>query len=311
MRLLLLLLATVAVSFTLLAIARRGHVRWAAFMLVASLWLLITIFSWTASGLGARAACGYFIVVFIAAMLLGRWIGLITAVLCSAATLFNALVSPHGSGDPIRFWLINSLYLAVVLLLQNLASSSIRDSLSRAQAELRERRQAEAALRASDERFKQLSSLASEGIMIQADGIILDANQAFAELVGYSSPEQLMGKNGLDIIHFTAESRERILAHMRMDLTETYEVEIIKADGTLLSLETDGKDISYQGRRARLVLMRDISERKRAEGELQAHFECSAVCSRCSPTRIGLFRKTVSILVNSRICERPVRRRNN
>ncbi|MBN2400344.1 MAG: PAS domain S-box protein [Candidatus Aminicenantes bacterium] len=267
LHLLLLLLATIAVSFILLEITRRGRVRWAAVLLVASLWLLITYFSWTASGLGARAAWGYFIVVFIAAMLLGRWVGLIVAVLCSAATLFNALLSPDRSGDPIRFWLINTLYLAVVLLLQNLASRSIKQSLSSAQAELRERRLAEAALRASDERFKQLSSLTSEGIMIQADGVILDANQAFAELVGYENTDDLIGKNGLKIVSFTAESQQRIRSHLDEYSTETYEIEIVRPDGSLLSAETHGREITYLGRQARLVTMRDISERKRAEKE--------------------------------------------
>jgi two-component system cell cycle sensor histidine kinase/response regulator CckA len=265
---LVLLLAPILISLILLEITRRGHVRSAAILLVVNLWLLITIFSWTASGLGARAAWGYFIVVFIAGMLLGKWLGIATAGLCSAATLFIALTAPTRSSDPLRFWLINTLFLVIVLLLQNLASRSIRESLASAHNELRERHLAEAELRRSDERFKLLSSLTSEGIMIQEGGIVLDANQTFAKLVGHSNSDSLIGKNGLETISFTAESQQRVIAHMRHGFNEIYEVEIVKPDGSILPAETQGKEISYQGRPARLVSMRDISERKRAEEKL-------------------------------------------
>ena len=138
-----LLLATLAVSLALLELNRRGHVRPAGFLLVLSLWLLFGIFAWTASGLGARAAWGYFIVVFIAGMILGRWMGIVAAAICSASTMFIALAAPVLSPDPVRFWLINTLYLVIVLLLQELAGRSIRESLARAHSELHERQLAE------------------------------------------------------------------------------------------------------------------------------------------------------------------------
>jgi two-component system cell cycle sensor histidine kinase/response regulator CckA len=262
-----LILAIVAFSLAILALTRRGLVRLSGFMLVGELWMLISLFSWTASGLGARAAWGYFIVVFIAGMLLNQWAGIGAAAICSLSTLVIALFAPIRSNDPVRFWLVNSLYLLLVLLLQNLAGRSIRESLARAHRELHERKLAENELRTSDERFKQLSSLTSEGIMIQADGVILDVNQAFAELVNRPDLNGLIGKRGLDVISFTPESRQRILAHMSEKVTEMYEVEIIQPEGSLLPVETHGKEINYFGRTARLVSMRDISDRKRAERE--------------------------------------------
>ncbi|MBE0664852.1 MAG: PAS domain S-box protein [Candidatus Aminicenantes bacterium] len=298
-----LLLGTIAVSLFLLEFVRRGHVRPASFLLVLSLWLLISIFSWSATGLGARAAWGYFIVVFISGMLLGKWMGIAAAGICSASTLGLALGAPIMSPDPIRFWLINTMYLVAVLLLQDLASRSIRASLERAKNELRERQLAETELRKSDERFKQLSSLTSEGIIIQAGGVILDANQAFAELAGYANSDQLIGKNGLEIISFTAESRQRVLANMRVDSTATYEVDIIKPDGSLLSAETHGREINYLGRQARLVSMIDITKRKQSERALQERENMLSSIFRAAPTGIGVVCNRVLTLVNSRICE--------
>ena len=155
-RLLVLLLVSVAVGMFLLDLTRRGHVRLAAFLLVLSLWLLISILSWIAGGLGARAAWGYFIVVFIAGMLLGRWVGMLTAAVCSISTLVIALVAPIVSPNPVRFWLINTLYLVIVHLLQNLAGRSIREALAKTGSELRERLLAQAALFESEKKHREL-----------------------------------------------------------------------------------------------------------------------------------------------------------
>jgi two-component system cell cycle sensor histidine kinase/response regulator CckA len=139
--------------------------------------------------------------------------------------------------------------------------------------DITERKRAEQALQESEERFRQLSSLASEGIMIHEGGVILDANQAFAELAGYSKADNLIGKNGVEIISFTAESRQRIIDSLRTGSTKTFEVELVKSDGSILSAETHGKEINYRRRQASLVSMRDITERKQAEAQREAALE--------------------------------------
>jgi PAS domain S-box-containing protein/putative nucleotidyltransferase with HDIG domain len=131
-----------------------------------------------------------------------------------------------------------------------------------------DRKQSDEALKESERRFRGLSSLTNEGIMIHEGGIIQDANLAFAQLVGYSNPDNLAGKNGMEIIPFTSESRQCVLAHMRSGSTETYEVALVKSDGSIFPAETRGKEIIYEGRPMRLVAMRDITERKRAEERL-------------------------------------------
>ncbi len=196
-----LLLGTVVVSVALLALNRRGHVRAAAMLMVVSLWLLIGLFAWTRSGLGTRAAWGYFIVVFIAGMMLGKWPGIIMAGICSASTLFIALEAPMVSSDPIRFWLINSLFLLVVLLLQDLAGRSIRESLARAHSELRERQLVEYELRKSEERFRIMFESGPIGIVTSDSAMHFQmVNRAFCRMVGYSEPE-LLTMRFQDITH--------------------------------------------------------------------------------------------------------------
>ena len=66
------------------------------------------------------------------------------------------------------------------------------------------KKQAEEALLISEERFRTLSSITSEGLMIRdMEGIILDANDAFAKLTGFSNTEELIGKNVFEVIQFT------------------------------------------------------------------------------------------------------------
>ena len=90
---------------------------------------------------------------------------------------------------------------------------------------------------------------------------------------------------------------------MRVASPETYKVDIIKTDGSLLSAETHGMEIAYHGRQARLVSMLDISERKQAQGALQARENMLSSIFRAAPTGIGVVRDRVLTLVNSRICE--------
>ncbi|HRY29861.1 MAG TPA: PAS domain S-box protein, partial [Elusimicrobiota bacterium] len=135
--------------------------------------------------------------------------------------------------------------------------------------DITESRRAEAALRESEERYRTLASIASEGIMIHRGGEICEANQVFAELAGFSSPQELIGKEGLRMVRFTPESEKKIRDHMRTGTTETYDLELVHPSGRLVPVETRGRDITFQGRPARLIYMRDITERKQAETALR------------------------------------------
>jgi two-component system cell cycle sensor histidine kinase/response regulator CckA len=145
--------------------------------------------------------------------------------------------------------------------------------------DLTEPKRAEAELHQSEERFKSLSSMTTEGIMIHEDGVIVDANQAFANIIGCCDVDELVGKTGLEVLPATPRSREDILVHMRSNSTETYEIELERPDGSTLWAETRGSEIMHRGRGARLVYLRDITEAKQAQAEqerLQAQLRQAA-----------------------------------
>jgi two-component system cell cycle sensor histidine kinase/response regulator CckA len=71
--------------------------------------------------------------------------------------------------------------------------------------DITQRKRAEETLRESEERFRQLSEAANEGIAIHEDGRILEANQALATMYGYELAD-VLGRHALELA--APESRD-------------------------------------------------------------------------------------------------------
>ncbi len=128
--------------------------------------------------------------------------------------------------------------------------------------DISERKAAEEAMRESEERYRQFSEAGFEGIVINIDGKVVDCNSAFARMFGYE-PEDIIGKVPVDLS--PPESHAIIMDHIRRGSEEVYDVMGRKKDGTLFPIEMRGRSIMYQGVKARITAMRDISERVKAE----------------------------------------------
>lgn len=132
--------------------------------------------------------------------------------------------------------------------------------------DITEHRQVEQALRESEERARRLSEVAFEGIAIHDQGVILDANQALADILGYEHSEII----GMPILNFAApESRELISSAIRSGATQPYEAIGLRKNGTRITAEIQAKPTSYQGRAVRVTAVRDISARKQTEAALR------------------------------------------
>jgi PAS domain S-box-containing protein len=134
-------------------------------------------------------------------------------------------------------------------------------------SDITERKQAEEALRESEERFSRLSAVTVEGIVISEQGKVIDANDQYARLLGYE-PGELIGRSIVEMV--APESRDLVMANVRANVPGPYEHLALKKDGSLLPVEIRAQSISYKGRTARVTVIRDMSERKQAEQELRA-----------------------------------------
>jgi PAS domain S-box-containing protein len=129
--------------------------------------------------------------------------------------------------------------------------------------DITERKRAEEAVRESEERFRQLTEAALEGVLIHEDGVIVDANPSLCRMTGYTL-EEVVGGNLLELL-VAPESRDVVTSHMRSGTSDTYYVTGLRKDGSRVEAEVSGRLSTYRGRRARVVAIRDITERKRAE----------------------------------------------
>jgi PAS domain S-box-containing protein len=130
--------------------------------------------------------------------------------------------------------------------------------------ESRDRTQAQAALQSSQERLSSFFHATFEAVVIHNQGQIIDVNQAAESLFGYTKAE-LINKSVLDLA--APEVRHIILQRLQVPSEELLEAIGLRKDGSTFFGEVSGKDIEYQGRPARVVGVRDITDRKRAEQE--------------------------------------------
>jgi two-component system, LuxR family, sensor kinase FixL len=128
--------------------------------------------------------------------------------------------------------------------------------------DITDRKEAEQKLRDSEERFRGLSEAAFEAILVHDGGRIVDVNHALCELSGYSWHE-LVGRDGFDLV--APEYREAAYRNLLSEYTGIYEIECSRRDGGRIPVEVQARSFPYRGRVLRVVAVRDVSERKKAE----------------------------------------------
>ncbi len=133
------------------------------------------------------------------------------------------------------------------------------------QAEVESKREFEA-LKESEERLRALTEASFEAIFLSEKGICLDQNLAAERMFGYTLAEAI-GRHGTEWI--VPEDREQVKNNMLSDYEKPYQVTALRKNGTTFPCEIQGKRITYRRRPIRITALRDVTERKRAEKELQ------------------------------------------
>jgi PAS domain S-box-containing protein len=130
--------------------------------------------------------------------------------------------------------------------------------------DITERKKAREALKESEARYKVLTDITIEGIIIHKDGIIIDVNPSAQRISGYKS-DFVIGKNILDFIHPDYLEHAKLLFNSRFP--GILEISIIRADKTKLDVELEAKNVIINGKENRVIAFRDITKRKKAEAE--------------------------------------------
>ncbi len=203
-----------------------------------------------------RGLLVFTIPILAASVLLRPWASLVTAGL-SGLTIIAV-----GLGAPGHFPNVPAILSFFVLALVSWLSAR---SLERA---LQDSRVSSAALRESEEQYRQLIDTMQEGVWaIDQDAHITFVNPRMAEMLGCTA-EDMLGKHWLSFMdEGEMEIAQRNLEHRQQGVKEQHDLEFVRKDGARIyalvatSPLTDA-DGNYIGA---ITGIQDITERKRAE----------------------------------------------
>lgn len=117
-----------------------------------------------------------------------------------------------------------------------------------------------------DDHYSTLIKTAFESIAISVDGIIVEAHEDFALANGYEHSE-LIGSHVTKFL--VPEEHERAFEALGSNNELISEFSALKKDGSTFTVEAHGRIIERDGLPVRVTVIRDITERKRAEEALR------------------------------------------
>lgn len=128
------------------------------------------------------------------------------------------------------------------------------------------RRQMEAALGASEKKYRALMEHASDAIVLaDLNGILIDANRKAEELFGYPR-ERLLGMN---VRELHPESERLVIEAAFRDMLEKgsslREHQVVRMDGRAVPVEVAGTRVQFNGQSAALGIFRDLTQRREEE----------------------------------------------
>ncbi|OGV06545.1 MAG: hypothetical protein A2499_00410 [Stygiobacter sp. RIFOXYC12_FULL_38_8] len=134
--------------------------------------------------------------------------------------------------------------------------------------DITKRLQIEKSLKESEEKYKRLVDFAPTPIMVHQDGRFVAVNQETIELFGAKNESELLGTLVIDRVHpdFVNTVKKRI-----NDITiegkraPVLEEKLFRLDGTIIDAEVSAVPISYKGRSAVQIVIRDITEQNKAK----------------------------------------------
>jgi PAS domain S-box-containing protein len=138
--------------------------------------------------------------------------------------------------------------------------------------DITERKRAEVELKESEERYRRLVEFSPDAIVVHSEGKIRYVNPAALTLLGATKASELIGKPFLDIIHsdYRDSVHQQIITLMKEDtaLPLTEQKFIRLDDGSIVDVEVAAMPIVYKEKSAMQLVVRDISEQKKLQGQL-------------------------------------------
>jgi PAS domain S-box-containing protein len=139
------------------------------------------------------------------------------------------------------------------------------------------------AIRKAEKKYRSIFENALEGIyQTTLDGRILSANPAFARILGYDTPEQLMGQiDDIGEQHWkNPDERQEMVRQLLAHGTVTaYETRMVRRDGQLIWVQINGRPVhDASGNLLHLEgMVQDITEKRHLENQIRQTQKMEAI----------------------------------
>lgn len=139
------------------------------------------------------------------------------------------------------------------------------------------------ALAESEEQYRKLMSSTPDGIYVHVDSKIVLANDAAVEIFGGSRQSDLIGKSVFDFIDpglgpvVKENQRQRFTG---VEETIRMEQKRLRLNGDAFWASVSVTSMNWKGQRGALVILRDISEQRRAQSELIRAMEAAEIANK-------------------------------
>ena len=131
-------------------------------------------------------------------------------------------------------------------------------------------------VRETEEHYKSVVDNSPDAILIVCEGKIVFVNPAAIELVGATSPEDLVGKTAIQFVH--SDDKQFVSNKLYEALTggitsDKIEGRFIKMDGSIISVEVVGSQTTFNGKPSFQSIISDITEKKKVDLEREVLYE--------------------------------------
>ena len=261
------LLSLLLLQFILLYLVKRGYVDLAATLLVFVSWGIITYLIWGANGVRDVSIYIYILIIMIAALLTNWRISILLSLMSVVSIWMFAIAEFRGLREASLYPPLNlardltAIFVLLVILIY-LVVNSVTRSLD--------------AVREGERKFRKVFDVSPVAISISTldDGILVDANQAYLELIGQDRSSTIgkttvalgFWKSGADRAQFARKVQEQksLQNPAYMFVSQSGEKSITQAFYELIELDN---------KPAILAMFYDITNQRDAQLALQASEE--------------------------------------
>ena len=134
----------------------------------------------------------------------------------------------------------------------------------------------------SETQHRMLVDHSPDGIIIHTQGKIVFVNTAFLNMMKVNNPDELIGKDFLEVVHprYREQVRDRIRTVIQQGVeVGSVEMQYLRGDGSILEVEVSAIPVTFEGQPAAEVVIHNITDRKKSQRLQNVVYEISQAVS--------------------------------